>query len=155
MTIRQVEELAADVPLLADLEPSALALVAGCASTARFAAGEYMAREGAPADTFYAVREGLVALQLQAPARAIVIETLGPGQVCGWSWLFAPHQWQFDVRAVEPVRALAFDAACLRGKIEADDALGYALMRRFAPVMLERLQATRLRLVDVYGNPAG
>ena len=69
MTIRQVEELAADVPLLADLEPPALALVAGCASTARFAAGEYVAREGAPADTFYAVREGLVALQLQAPAR--------------------------------------------------------------------------------------
>ena len=53
------------------------------------------------------------------------------------------------------MRVLAFDAACLRGKIERDDALGYALMRRFAPVMLERLQATRLRLVDVYRNPAG
>jgi CRP/FNR family cyclic AMP-dependent transcriptional regulator len=150
-----IRQLAAEVPLLADLEPSARALVAGCASTAHFAGGEFLAREGAPANTFFALREGRVALEVRGPARAIVIETLGAGQVCGWSWLFAPYQWQFDVRALEPVRALAFDAACLRGKIEADDALGYALMRRFAPVMLERLQATRLRLVDVYGSPAG
>ena len=155
MPIRSVEQLAADVPLLAELEPPALALVAGCASTAVFAGGELLAREGAPADTFYALREGRVALELRSPAGAIVIETLGPGDVCGWSWLVPPYHWQFDVRALEPVRALAFDAACLRGKIERDDALGYALMRRFVPVMLDRLQATRLRLVDVYGNPAG
>ena len=155
MTIRSVEDLAAHVPLLADLEPPALALVAGCASTAAFAAGELLAREGAAADTFYTLREGRVALELRAAAGAIVIETLGRGDVCGWSWLFPPYHWQFDVRALEPVSALAFDAACLRGKIERDDALGYALLRRFLPVMLDRLQATRLRLVDVYGNPAG
>jgi CRP/FNR family transcriptional regulator, cyclic AMP receptor protein len=155
VTIRTVEDLAAEVPLLADLEPSMRALVAGCASLAHFARGAYLAREGAPADTFFVLRQGHVALELKAPARGIVIETLGAGQVCGWSWLVAPYQWQFDVRAVEAVGALAFDAACLRGKIERDDALGYALMRRFAPIMLERLQATRLRLVDVYGNPAG
>jgi CRP/FNR family cyclic AMP-dependent transcriptional regulator len=155
MTIRHVDDLAADVPLLADLEPSALAQVAGCASLAHFSRGDYLAREGAPADTFFALRRGHVALQLRAPARGIVIETLGEGQVCGWSWLVAPYQWQFDVRALESVDALVFDATCLRGKIEADDALGYALLRRFAPVMLERLQHTRLRLIDVYGNPAG
>jgi CRP-like cAMP-binding protein len=155
MSVRSVEALAGEVPLLADLDTPTLALVAGCASLGHFAAGDLLAREGAPADTFFAVRDGRVALELVAPARSIVIETLGPGEVCGWSWLFAPHRWQFDVRAVEPVRVLSFDAACLRGKIERDDALGYALMRRFAPVMLERLQATRLRLVDVYRNPAG
>ncbi len=155
MSVTSVEQLAGQVPLLADLDAPTLALVAGCASLGHFAAGDLLAREGAPADTFFAVRDGRVALELVAPARAIVIETLGPGDVCGWSWLFAPYRWQFDVRAVEPVRVLAFDAACLRGKIERDDALGYALMRRFVPVMLERLQATRLRLVDVYRNPAG
>ena len=87
------------MPLLADLDAATLALVAGCASLGHFAAGELLAREGAPADTFFAVREGRVALELVAPARAIVIETLGPGDVCGWSWLFAPYRWQFDVRA--------------------------------------------------------
>ena len=52
------------------------------------------------------------------------------------------------------MRALAFDGACLRGKCEADPGLGYALMQRFAPVMIERLQATRLRLLDLYGDVA-
>jgi CRP/FNR family transcriptional regulator, cyclic AMP receptor protein len=155
MAVLSVEQLAGRVPLFADLDDATLALVAGCASTGHFATDELLAREGAPADTFFAVREGRVALELVAPARAIVIETLGTGDVCGWSWLFAPYRWQFDVRALEPVRALTFDAACLRRKIERDDALGYALMRRFVPVMLERLQATRLRLVDVYRSPAG
>ena len=150
-----VEALAGQVPLLADLDADTLALVAGCASLGHFAADELLAREGAPADTFFAVRDGRVALELVAPARSIVIETLGPGEVCGWSWLFAPHRWQFDVRAVEPVRVLAFDAACLRGQ---DRARRCARLRPDAPlrpVMLERLQATRLRLVDVYRNPAG
>ena len=155
MPILSVEQVAAQVPLLADRDGPTLSLVAGCGSLGRFATDELLAREGAPADTFYAVREGRVALELVAPARAIVIETLGPGDICGWSWLVPPYRWQFDVRALEPVRVLTFDAACLRGKIERDDALGYALVRRFTPVMLERLQATRLRLVDVYRNPAG
>jgi CRP/FNR family transcriptional regulator, cyclic AMP receptor protein len=154
VSIQGVEELVGSVPLLARLDPETLALVAGCSSMCRFATDQLLAREGAPADRFYALREGRVALEVAAPTRTVTIETLGPGEVCGWSWLFAPHRWQFDVRALEPVRALAFDAACLRGKIERDDALGYALMRRFAPVMLERLQATRLRLVDVYRNSA-
>ena len=47
--------------------------------------------------------------------------------------------------------AIAFDGACLRGKCEADHDLGYELMRRIAQVIIERLQATRLRLLDVYG----
>ena len=89
MSVLSVEQLAGQVPLLADLDAATLTLVAGCATLGHFAAGELLAREGAPADTFFAVREGRVALELVAPARAIVIETLGPGDVCGWSWLFA------------------------------------------------------------------
>ena len=71
----------------------------------------------------------------------------------GWSWLFAPHRWQFDGRAVDPTRTIAFDGTCLRGKCDADHELGYQLMRRFAAVAVERLQATRLQLLDVYGQP--
>ncbi len=84
-----------------------------------------------------------------------MISTLGEGAVVGWSWLFPPHRWSFDARALEQVRAVAFDGGCLRGKCDADHELGYELMRRFAAVMLERLQATRLQLLDVYGGSAG
>ena len=70
----------------------------------------------------------------------------------GWSWLFPPYCWQFDARAVGAVRATAFDGVCLRNKCEADAALGYDLMWRFGQVLVERLQWTRLRLLDVYGD---
>ena len=101
------------------------------------------------------IRQGQVALEVYAPSRGqVIIATHGPGEVVGWSWLFPPYRWQFDGRATEPLRALAFDGACLRGKCDADHALGYELMRRFALKMLERLQETRLRLLDVYGHAA-
>ncbi len=70
----------------------------------------------------------------------------------GWSWLFPPYRWHFDARALEVVRVTAFDGACLRGKCEADPAFGYALMSRFAQILIERLQWTRLRLLDLYGR---
>ncbi len=81
-----------------------------------------------------------------------MIETIEAGEVIGWSWLFPPYRWHFDARALAPVRATRFDGACLRGKCEADPALGYDLMSRFAQVLIERLQWTRLRLLDVYGD---
>jgi hypothetical protein len=82
----------------------------------------------------------------------MMIETIESGEVIGWSWLFEPYRWHFDARALTVVRATAFDGACLRGKCEADPALGYALMSRFAQVLIERLQWTRLRLLDLYGD---
>ena len=87
-------------------------------------------------------------------AARVTIETIDDGDVVGWSWLFPPYRWHFDARALDVVRAVAFDGACLRGKCDDDHAFGYELLDRFSPVMLERLQATRLQLLDVYGNGA-
>jgi CRP/FNR family cyclic AMP-dependent transcriptional regulator len=152
--VRQLEEILADVPFLAGMSPERLALLAGCGSNVTFAAGETIFREGGPADTFFVIRHGTVAIELHLPARgAMTVETIDAGEVIGWSWLFPPYRWSFDARAVEQVRAIVFDGACLRGKCEADKELGYELMRRFAAVMLERLQATRVQLLDVYGKP--
>ena len=135
------------------LESDYLTLLTGCASTAVFAADTFLFREGEPAETFYLIREGKVALEIAAPGRgALVVQTLGPGDVAGFSWLFDPHRWEFDGRAVERVLAVQMDGACLRGKCDADPRLGYELMQRFAGLMTSRLQATRLQLLDVYGH---
>ena len=69
------------------------------------------------------------------------------------SWLIPPYRWTYDAQALELMRAIAMDADCLRGKCEADHDLGYDLMKRFVPVLVERLQATRLQMLDVYGTP--
>jgi CRP-like cAMP-binding protein len=128
----------------------------GCSRTVGFEAGETLFREGEPADVFYVLRRGRVALELYVPGRGpLTIETIEAGSVVGWSWLFAPHVWHFDARAVAPVRAVAVDGACIRGKCDDDPALGYELMQRFSAVLLERLNATRLRLADLYGGSGG
>jgi CRP/FNR family transcriptional regulator, cyclic AMP receptor protein len=143
----------AEVPFLAGLGAEQLELLAGCARNVHFDDGELLFREGDQADTFYVVRQGSVSLEIHAPARGgMAIETIEAGEVIGWSWLFPPYRWHFDARALSAVRATAFDGECLRGKSEADPALGYDLMKRFAQVLIERLQWTRLRLLDVYGD---
>ena len=151
--MQSIEELMALAPIFRGLPTEHLRLIAGCGRNEHFGTGERMFREGEPAERFFLVREGAVALEVQAPGRgALVIETLHTHEIVGWSWLFEPHRWQFDARAVEPTRVITFDGACLRGKCEADHELGYQLMRRFAGAISERLQATRLQLLDVYGN---
>lgn len=150
--MKSIAELLAEQPSFAGLDAAALALIAGCGVNTGFGTGEYLLREGEAAETFFVLRSGRVALETYAPPRgALVIETLGPGDLVGWSWLFPPYRWHFDAVALEPVRAVALDGACLRGKCEEDPRLGYELTRRFAGVIVARLQATRLRLLDVYG----
>ena len=142
-------------PLFNDLAPEHLELIAGCARNIRFQPGTFLFRAGEEADTFYLLRHGKVALQVFVPERgALTIQTIEAGDVLGWSWLFPPYRWQFDAEAIELTRAIAFDGQCLRAKCEADHDLGYQLMQRFAQVMMQRLQATRIQLLDIYGTHA-
>jgi CRP-like cAMP-binding protein len=151
--VQTLDQLIADAPTLAGLAPAQLELIAGCARNERVEAGVYLLREGEPADRFFLIRHGVVALEVHAPGRgSIVIETLRAGDVVGWSWLFAPYRWQLDGRTLEPCALVTFDGGCLRGKCDTDHELGYQLMSRFAANLVERLQATRLQLLDVYGH---
>ncbi|MCS7007770.1 MAG: cyclic nucleotide-binding domain-containing protein [Thermoleophilia bacterium] len=151
--MRRLPELIAASPVFAGLGEEELHVIARCGRNVRFAEGELLASEGDPADTFYLVRRGRVALELHQPDRGgLVIDTADPGDVVGWSWLVPPYRWHFDARAAEPVAAVAFDGACLRRRCEDDPFLGYELMKRFAQVIVDRLQHTRFRLLDVYGG---
>jgi len=151
--VHALDELIASSPVFAGLPAEYLTLIAGCARNVGFDDGDFVFREGEVADTFYLVRRGRVAFEMHTPDRGgLVIETADAGDVVGWSWLFPPYRWHFDARAVEDVRAIAFDGACLRGKCVDDPRLGYELMQRFAQVMIDRLQHARFRLLDVYGG---
>jgi CRP/FNR family cyclic AMP-dependent transcriptional regulator len=151
--MRTIDALLTDVPAFAGMAPERLELIAGCAVNRVFENGEQILREGEPADAFYVIREGGVALETYVPQRgAVTIETLHDGDLLGWSWLVSPHRTVFDARASGRVHTVEFDGRCLRGKAEADPSLGYDLLTRFVAVIVERLQATRLQLLDVYGN---
>ncbi|MGD0054667.1 MAG: cyclic nucleotide-binding domain-containing protein [Acidimicrobiales bacterium] len=152
----EMSEILRAHPFTAGMDEEMLALIGGCASNVVFAPGELLCAEGASADTFYLVRRGHVSIEVHAPGRgAIVIETVARGDVVGWSWLVPPYHWTFDARAQEPVGCIAVDGACLRAKASSDPALGFALLSRVSVTLLERLQATRLRLLDLYGSGRG
>ncbi len=153
--MKDIKTLIQQHPFFAGLDDAALELVAGCASNVHFATGEFLFHEGDPANQFFLVRSGRVRLETLVPGRApVVLETIQAGEVIGWSWLFPPYLWHLDAVATESVRATAFDGKCLRGKCEENHDLGYELAMRSAQVMMQRLQATRLQLLDMYGTRA-
>ena len=151
--MKTVTQLLGEARFFDGLRVETIELVSGCASNVQFDPGTTIFREGERADAFYLLRQGSVALETYVPARgSVMIETIEAGDVLGWSWLFPPYRWHFDASALTAVRATAFDGKCLRGKCAADPALGYELVSRFAQTLIERLQWTRLRLLDVYGD---
>jgi CRP-like cAMP-binding protein len=110
-------------------------------------------REGERAQTFYIIRRGAIALEVRGAGRAVlIVDTKHDGDIVGWSWLFAPYRWQFDGRTTEPCSLVAIEGARLRDMCEDDHEFGYQLMRRFASVVQQMLQNTRMQLLDFYGN---
>jgi CRP/FNR family transcriptional regulator, cyclic AMP receptor protein len=155
MEIEGLERIIGEHPFFAKMEKRFLDIVVGCAKNVRFEANEYLFHEGEPADQFYLVRHGRLALQINSPGRGpLTFQTLGEGEIVGISWLIPPYRWAYDTKALELTRAIAMDAACLRGKCEADHDLGYDMMKRFMPVLIQRLQAMRMQILDVYGTHA-
>jgi CRP-like cAMP-binding protein len=151
--IEGMERIVGEHRFFAGLDDETVRFIAGCTRNVRFDAGQYLFHAGDPADEFYLVRHGRVALELPVPGRDVVaFQTAGEGDVVGVSWLVAPYRWLHDARAVDLVRAIGVDARCLRKKCDDDHDVGYAMMQRFVPVLVDRLQATRLQMLDVYGT---
>ena len=149
-----LERIVKEHPFFGGMQEPFCKLVCGCAKNVRFEAGQYLFREGDPADEFYLLRHGRVALQVTAPGRgAVTFQTVVEGEIVGVSWLVPPYRWTNDAKAIELTRAIAMDATCLRQKCESDHDLGYEMMKRFMPILIQRLQATRLQILDVYGIP--
>ncbi len=146
-----LERIVKEHPFFAGMKDEYTNLIAGCAKNVRFEAGQFVFHEGEPADQFYLLRSGRVALQISAPERVLTIQTVGESEIVGASWLVPPYRWGMDAKALELTRAISMDAACLRGKCEDDHSLGYELMKRFMPILIQRLQASRLQILDVYG----
>lgn len=136
------------------LDEENLNFIAACGKHEHFKTGARLAQEGDPADQFFILRKGVVTIDIHAPAGGVrTLVTLHEGDVVGWSWLFPPYRWQFDVVARGEVSVTSLDGRCLREKCENDTGLGFELMRRFARVMIDRLLAARLQLLDVYNKP--
>ncbi len=148
MRVDAVMDLIRQAPLFADMDDRCLDALARYGDVASFGADALLGREGAPADRFFVILAGAIALETREPGRpATRVAVVGSGDVVGWSWLVPPYRWHFDVRAIEPVRAVAIEAEALRVTMSSDEHLASELLRRFTAVLIDRLQATRRRLL--------
>jgi CRP/FNR family cyclic AMP-dependent transcriptional regulator len=132
------------------MKPEHLALLTEGAKAVEFKSGEVLFREGTPANQFYLIESGSIALEAHEPANTtMAVQTLGPGDVLGWSWLFPPFAWHFQARAIDPVSAILLNGAALLVNAERNHEFGYELMKRVAQVVIRRLQATRKQLLKL------
>ena len=136
--------LLAAQPFLRGMTDRQLKLLAADCMPSEFRAGDRIFNEDGTANRFYLIQEGRVDLETALPDGVSVhIETLGPGDLLGWSWLFAPYCWHFDARAAIPTKALCFYGTHTRELCESNHDLGYELVKRVAETVIKRLQATR------------
>ncbi|WP_211258852.1 cyclic nucleotide-binding domain-containing protein [Spirillospora albida] len=141
-------------PFFHGVAGSRVARLATAAAVEEIPAGRRIFEEHEVAEYFWLLRSGTVALDMSVPGRGtVIVETLAASSVLGWSWLFPPHRWRFGAVATGPVDALRFDGRLVRTFCAADHDLGYDLAMRFGTLMLDRLAATRIRLLDLYARP--
>ncbi|MBI2093346.1 MAG: cyclic nucleotide-binding domain-containing protein [Candidatus Omnitrophica bacterium] len=128
-----------------------LSQIAQCAEQAAYEQGQYIFREGEESRHFYAILDGKVGLEIFVPGVGpITIQTLNKNDVLGWSWVIPPHKKRFGAKATVPTKTIRFDAQALRNAFEKDPKLGYEFLKRLSTIIGQRLQATRLQLLDMY-----
>jgi CRP/FNR family transcriptional regulator, cyclic AMP receptor protein len=142
-------------PFLHGMSRDQLAVLAAAASDVTFPARHRIFEDGGNANRFWLIQSGHVSLDLHVPGEGpVAIETIGMGELLGWSWLFPPYKWAFGAVAATPVEAFEFDGAAVRACCASDPELGYELHQRVARVLAKRLQATRIRLIARTGYSA-
>lgn len=148
--MQNMREFIIQHPLFKGLSADALNWIADCAESREFGAGEFLLKTGKPANHLFLIVRGRVAIELppHGDVGAIIIQTLADGDPVGWSWMLPPYTWNLDARALEKTAAVAIDAAKLRERLDSDAALAAKLYRRFAEVMLQRIQAMTKQLYE-------
>lgn len=151
--MKDIAEELLEHPFFAEMPEDTVRLIAGCGRNMIYQPDSLLAKEGSEANEFFVIRRGRVAIELHAAHTGTArIQTLDAGEILGWSWLFPPYRWSIEARAMQEVHAIKLDGKCLRQKCDADPALGYALMQRFSRIISQRLEATRLQILDLYGQ---
>jgi len=142
-------------PFAAGLTERQLDRIAAIATPAALATGQRLFEEGGQAGALWLIMSGRIAIDLAVPGHSpVIIETVGAGEVLGLSWLTPAARWQFGASAQLPATTFRLASAELVQLCQADHELGYLLTRRLLGTAISRLQAARIRILDIYATPA-
>ncbi len=155
MSKSSIESYLSAHPFFTGLDDEYVKYLASSATERRIKKGAALFQQGKPADKFYLLRDGRVSVQVPAVmGPALEIQNLGKDQILGWSWLIQPYRWSFQALAMEDSEVLEFDGSAILAHCEDDPRFGYELLKRFATLMSERLDAARQKMMDQW-NPPG
>jgi CRP-like cAMP-binding protein len=150
-----VQEIIRNHPFWKGLNPRYFHILRECATYVRWGIDQNIFTAGLDAKHFYLIHQGRVALQTFIPGKGtITFQTVGPGEALGWSWLFPPYCWHFSARSIDITEAVCFGVRGLLDYAQENHDFGYELAMRVGQILLQRLQATRLQLIDFYGPRA-
>jgi CRP-like cAMP-binding protein len=141
-------------PFVAGFDPRHVERLATLARLVHFDRDVVLFAEGDERSQFYLIVSGMVSLEMAAPDHTIRVQTLFAGDELGWSAMLTGRGKYFQARTLEPVEALAFEGGQLLDHCREDPQFGFALMQRLLAVVAERLQATRLQVIDTYSPVA-
>lgn len=147
-----LEKLVASHPFCKDMKAEHIKILSELATQVHFEAEKMVLREGESADQFYLVFQGKATIEVYSPNRGpIKLQNVIGGDVLGWSCMIAPYQWRFDARTLENTDAVLIDAKKMREVCENNRDFGYEILKRITPILVKRLQMTRMQLLDIYG----
>jgi CRP-like cAMP-binding protein len=145
-----LEKILDEHPLFRGMKTQHLRTIGESATVVRFEPGNVVFEEGEPAHRFYLIRTGKVALQLLSyRIEPFTLMTLEQGDIIGWSWLFPPYRWKFTAKALDVTQTISLDGRSVRVRCDEDHDLGYELMKRFAQIIENRVEALSVHLVAV------
>jgi CRP/FNR family transcriptional regulator, cyclic AMP receptor protein len=150
METATLEKILEEHPLFSGMKEQHLRTLVESSTVVRFEAGDVIFEEGDPAHHSYLIRTGKVALQLVSyRVEPFTLMTLEEGDIIGWSWLFPPYRWKFTAKALSVIRAISLDARSVCARCDEDHDLGYELMKRFARIIENRVEALSAHLVEI------
>jgi len=125
-------------------------VIASLSTWRDFQTNEVIFRTGDPSDKFFMVFSGHISIAVFLSDRGTTaIETIGEGDILGWSWFSPPYQWRFSAMALEETGAIAVNGKALREICEKDHALGYQILKKLILVYTQRLEMARSQILDL------
>ncbi len=162
--------------LFSDLSSADLSAIAGECDLLEYSNNDVIFKYGETATAIYGVLEGEVALSLvfedkvlkadidyeealqkrfEVFEKPIVVETVSPGEIFGWSALVQPHTSTATATCRAPVQVCAISGETLRRRFAENTALGFAIMNRLSELVSQRLRTRTRKLIETWGAAFG
>lgn len=159
--------------IFSEIPQDKLSAIAERCELLEFKSDEVIFEQGEVAKNLYGVLEGEVELsfvfqdrvlkadieyeesvqaRFEVLEKPIVVDTLGPGDVFGWSALVSPRQLTAMARCSKPTRVFSLPADDLKATYDQDPALGYMIMEKLAEIIAQRLQTRTDKLIETWAE---